>query len=75
MVGIYGVPVMTVKRREGILTNLIFRYMLFMARTTISGNFLAKEGRGAGYNFPNLDGGTVRFHPDFSLSPTTCCLP
>ena len=46
-----------------------------MARTTISGNFLAKEGRGAGYNFPNLDGGTVRFHPDFSLSPTTCCLP
>ena len=47
--------------------------MIFMAFTTISGNFLAKESRGAGYNFPVLvDGGPVQFHPDFALSPTTC---
>jgi hypothetical protein len=47
--------------------------MVFMAFTTISGNFLAKESRGPGYNFPILvDGGPVRFHSDIALSPTTC---
>jgi len=47
--------------------------MVFMAFTTISGNFLAKESRGAGYNFPILVvGGPVPFHPDFALSLTTC---
>jgi hypothetical protein len=47
--------------------------MVFMAFTTMSGNFLAKENRDAGYNFPILvDGGPIQFHPEFAFSPTTC---
>jgi hypothetical protein len=72
MVGIYGCTCYDNHKERRYFDKSEVLIYGFYGFTTISGSFLAKETRGAGYSFLSLDyGGSVRFHPDFALSPST----